>query len=357
GHDPQHGDEIWRTDGTPDGTSRLVDLCPGSCGSESEPLTFFHGSLYFLGDDGEHGREIWRTDGTVGGEELLTDVCQGPCWAFSTGWAEWRGELWFLIQEASDRIPVLWASDGTREGTRQVANLCTDLSLCESGSDPSIFLTGPDPSGQGLVLRTPTSLVRTDGTAGGTVLLHRFTAGFDAASDGPKRRPASRKTDAGGSARIAAAASEPLYFIDRSSLWTTDGTPSGTHLVRDLDGLVQYASFRSTRVVDGILYAIFEANEWLRSDGTAEGTFLLAQVGGATGARLARIGSSVVALIDGEIWRTGGRPETTSPFAGPLGEVLNVVEQADRLLVMSFDPHLGSSIWSTDATPAETQWR
>src|SRR6185295_3105747 len=51
GHDPQHGDEIWRTDGTPDGTSRLVDLCPGSCGSESEPLTFFHGSLYFLGDD------------------------------------------------------------------------------------------------------------------------------------------------------------------------------------------------------------------------------------------------------------------------------------------------------------------
>src|SRR6185295_659257 len=360
GHDPQHGEEIWRTDGTRGGTYRLIDLCPGTCGGEIELLSTVRGTLYFLGSDGEHGREVWGTDGTVGGEKRLIDACAEPCWNFSTGWAEWRGEFWVLLESTSDPIPVLWASDGTREGTRPVANLCTDLSFCRSyPDDPSSFLGGPDPSGQGLLLWTlaedsRSSLFRTDGTAAGTVLLHRF-GGLLSAKDGSKVTPASFTTHFGRIARTAAEASDPLYFLDGRSLWTSDGTPSGTHLVRSLEGLVQYEFLQSSEVVGGIFYATFYANEWLRSDGTAEGTFLLGPVVTESGVRVARIGNSAFALTYREIWRTGGTPQTTFPFEGPVGEILHVVEQPDRLIVMSREQTEGPFLWTTDGTPAGTR--
>ncbi|HXU34318.1 MAG TPA: hypothetical protein VN851_27405 [Thermoanaerobaculia bacterium] len=246
-HDPQHGYELWRTDGTPDGTYRLVDLCPGSCSGGGRPLGFFQGDLYFLGDDSEHGTEIWRTDGTVGGEELLADVCPGSCWSLANGWVEWRGALWFLAQATYDASTVLWTSDGTREGTRPVASLCIDLAICDSDSYQfSIFLGGPDPSGQGLLVWTSEyhlkSLVRTDGTAAGTVLLHRF-------EEESQFIDQIRRTATG----------EPLFFIDNAVLWTSDGTPAGTRLVRSLVGLVDAYDMQSFEVVDGIFYAAFFA--------------------------------------------------------------------------------------------------
>ena len=107
GHDSQHGTELWRTDGTSEGTYRLTDLCPGSCGSFGQPLGFFAGRLYFLADDREHGFEIWRTDGTVGGEEMLADLCPGACAIELGSWLEWRGALWFLRRDAAGTTQVL----------------------------------------------------------------------------------------------------------------------------------------------------------------------------------------------------------------------------------------------------------
>ncbi|HXU46263.1 MAG TPA: hypothetical protein VN783_12110, partial [Thermoanaerobaculia bacterium] len=345
-HDPQHGDELWRTDGSPDGTYRLVDLCPGICSGAGRPLGFFHGSLYFLGTDPDHGTEIWRTDGTAGGEELLADACPGDCWSLANGWVEWRGALWFLSQSAYAAAQILWTSDGTREGTRQVANLCADLGICNDPSQgpPYVFLGGPDPTGQSLLVWTygngPQALFRTDGTAGGTVLLHSFADGFQFIDQIPR----------------TAAPGVPLYFVDSRDLWTSDGTPAGTRLVRNLVGLVQDLFLQSTEVVDGIYYATFFDNTWLRSDGTAEGTFVLAQVGPGSDLTLARIGSSVVLLTNNGIWRTGGTPETTFQFAGPTGEIQGVVERADRLVVASFDSNQGPPfLWTTDGTPAGTR--
>src|SRR6185295_191474 len=330
-HDPQHGDELWRTDGSPDGTYRLVDLCPGICSGAGRPLGFFHGSLYFLGTDPDHGTEIWRTDGTAGGEELLADACPGDCWSLANGWVEWRGALWFLSQSAYAAAQILWTSDGTREGTRPVASLCADLGICNDPSQgpPYVVLGGPDPTGQSLLVWTygngPQALFRTDGTAGGTVLLHSFADGFQFIDQIPR----------------TAAPGVPLYFVDSRDLWTSDGTPAGTRLVRNLVGLVQDLFLQSTEVVDGIYYATFFDNTWLRSDGTAEGTFVLAQVGPGSDLTLARIGSSVVLLTNNGIWRTGGTPETTFQFAGPTGEIQGVVERADRLVVASFDSNQG----------------
>ena len=339
GNDPQHGYELWRTDGTAGGTYRLTDLCPGHCDGGGEALGFFDGSLYFLGNDSEHGTEIWRTDGNLGGEELLADICPGTCGTVPNGWVEWRGRLWFLVQKNFDAIPVLWASDGTGGGTRPVASLCRDLSICD-GQDRNTFLAGADPSGQGLVLRVcegcdASSLYRTDGTAGGTVLLHRFAA--IGSGLGPE-------------------ATVPLYFLDGSDLWTSDGTPSGTRFVRDLDALVDYVPLRSsTKVIDGILYIAFDGGEWLRSDGTAEGTVVLADLGVGTDPRIARIGSAVFAVTSEGIWRTVGTPETTARLDFPFGLIQTVVERPGRLFGLSYEGFEGAIVWTTDGTLAGTR--
>ncbi len=340
GNDPQHGYELWRTDGTAGGTYRLTDLCPGRCDGGGEALGFFHGSLYFLGNDSEHGTEIWRTDGNLGGEELLRDICPGTCGTVPTGWVEWRGRIWFVAQKEFGASPDLWTSDGTEGGTRPMASLCRDLSICD-GQDSDNFLAGPDPSGQGLVLRVcngcnASSLYRTDGTAGGTVLLHRFAAlgsGFGAGATGP------------------------LYFLDGLDLWTSDGTPSGTRFVRNLDDLVNLPefSFASTRVIDGILYLAFDGGEWLRSDGTAEGTIVLADVSSDTDPKIASVGSAVFAVTSEGIWRTGGTPETTARLDFPFGSIQTVVERPGRLFGLSSDGVQAAFVWTTDGTTAGTR--
>jgi len=361
GQDPQHGYELWRTDGTAEGTYRLVDICPGSCWGGGTGLGFFHGSLYFLGNDREHGVEIWRTDGTVGGEELLGDLCPGACGIGLSGWVERGGALWFLTQGAGE-TPILWTSDGTPSGTRPVANLCTDLGICGfSDNDYSYAsLAGQDPSGRGFVLWTSTdslAVYRTDGTAGGTELLHRFTTSFlapQASKDDAKGRLESLKASVGSIVRTAAEAAEPLFFLDGFDLWTSDGTPAGTRFVRNVEGLIGTSRYiQSVRVIDGVWYAIFDYGDWLRSDGTAEGTFLLAHVDSQFRPTVARIGGDVFAVTVHGVWRAGATPETTVRFDGPVGDVLVVVERPGRLFVMGYGE--AGFVWSTDGTAAGTR--
>ena len=57
--DPDHGRELWTSDGTRPGTRLAVDLAPGPPTSAPEQLTPFAGRLYCAADDGVAGREPW----------------------------------------------------------------------------------------------------------------------------------------------------------------------------------------------------------------------------------------------------------------------------------------------------------
>jgi ELWxxDGT repeat protein len=60
------GEELWRTDGTAEGTVRVEDIYEGGVGSKPAYLTSFGSSLYFAATSASHGRELWRTTGGVG---------------------------------------------------------------------------------------------------------------------------------------------------------------------------------------------------------------------------------------------------------------------------------------------------
>jgi ELWxxDGT repeat protein len=73
-----YGWELWRSDGTANGTFRLKDIMPGAGSSEVAEMTTLSGLLYFVADDGEHGRELWQTDGTTYGTQMVEDLLPGP---------------------------------------------------------------------------------------------------------------------------------------------------------------------------------------------------------------------------------------------------------------------------------------
>jgi ELWxxDGT repeat protein len=82
-NDGVHGDELFVSDGTAKGTQLLVDLYPGKNSdgyiNSSAPNNFveFNDKLYFVANDGVHGDELFVSDGTPEGTQLVADIHPG----------------------------------------------------------------------------------------------------------------------------------------------------------------------------------------------------------------------------------------------------------------------------------------
>ena len=68
-YDSTHGRELWKSDGTSSGTVMVRDIFNGSDSSISNATNYFPkialgNTLYFLADDGTNGQELWKSDGT-----------------------------------------------------------------------------------------------------------------------------------------------------------------------------------------------------------------------------------------------------------------------------------------------------
>ncbi|NQX92963.1 MAG: PKD domain-containing protein, partial [Flavobacteriales bacterium] len=92
----ENGDyELFISDGTAEGTQLLKDINSG--GEGSFPHDFWRGAnyTYFTADDGVHGFELWRTDGTTEGTELVADIAEGPASSSAEEYIEKDGFLYF----------------------------------------------------------------------------------------------------------------------------------------------------------------------------------------------------------------------------------------------------------------------
>ena len=72
--DPDHGNELWQTDGTPEGTRMAADINPGADSLHPRSLSAVGDRLFFFANDGHVGHEPWVLD-TCGadfnGDDLL----------------------------------------------------------------------------------------------------------------------------------------------------------------------------------------------------------------------------------------------------------------------------------------------
>jgi len=83
GNDGVHGNELWRTDGTPAGTWIVKDIRTGTQSSgltlnfAEKKAVYHNGDIIFTANDGVHGTELWSTDGTSEGTRLYKDLSTG----------------------------------------------------------------------------------------------------------------------------------------------------------------------------------------------------------------------------------------------------------------------------------------
>ncbi|MCA8954276.1 MAG: hypothetical protein KDE27_32510, partial [Planctomycetes bacterium] len=78
---PANGTELWASDGTVGGTGIVADIRPGTRGSRvlglAPTVALFAGNSFgamFAADDGSTGLELWRTNGTPAGTTLAANI-------------------------------------------------------------------------------------------------------------------------------------------------------------------------------------------------------------------------------------------------------------------------------------------
>jgi ELWxxDGT repeat protein len=67
------GDELWASDGTIMGTRLVKDIENGPASSSPSNFTVFKGKLYFFATNTNTGRELWTSDGTSAGTQIVAD--------------------------------------------------------------------------------------------------------------------------------------------------------------------------------------------------------------------------------------------------------------------------------------------
>lgn len=203
-----HGTEWWIADGAPGGARLLKDIYPGPNSGGGSYSMVFGGRVFFAADDGVNGNELWSTDGTETGTLLFADLNSGPGSSNPMPQICSGPYLYFTAN-----VDHLYRSDGTLAETLQLTeNIYVD-DVFEPFGDGRVFFEARDDFG-----REPWI---TDGTLTGTRRIADVAPGPDSSD-----------------VIWARASSNRVFFrTDPSSggdgLWITDGTESGTVLLKD----------------------------------------------------------------------------------------------------------------------------
>ena len=243
--DDAHGEELWVTDGTKEGTHMVTDLVDGAGSSSPAYLTRFNDKVVFSAVDSEGDREPYISDGTPEGTFRLADC-------YLTG----SGDPMFFMQvnenkmvfaavddESAEYDPDngvqhwVWVTDGTEAGTERLTDkIKFDINPKEQTNQDykyarvgrKVFFRGDNPDGQ-----FGTELCVSDGTEEGTFIVKdiNYEVNQDALAQGNE-----------GYTRDSAI--DNLFNFNN-----------------------QYCFFKAWDPAHG--------NEWRASDGTEAGTFLV----------------------------------------------------------------------------------
>ena len=241
----QGGLELWRSDGTEDGTYLVKDLTPtyvtpyGASWSDPAHLTYFRNALFYSSKKTGIGQELFYYDPTnvihkEYGPQIIKDICPndgitcGPSnGSYPSDFFVAGGFLYFL---ADDGIHgrELWVTNGTETGTRMVIDLVpgdgSPTITQQTVFDNKLFFVyddGDDKHGR--------ELWSTGGTAQTTRIVKDIAPGVDLFDRANNSDP-----------KDLTVVGYNLYFSAWSpdygrELWTTNGTTEGTQLVQEMN--------------------------------------------------------------------------------------------------------------------------
>jgi ELWxxDGT repeat protein len=117
-----HGGELWRSDGTAEGTWMVKDTVPGSAGIGGSGFTTVGSKVFFVATDPVAGKELCVTDGTAAGTQMVRDITAGSGGSTIERLTALGGRLLFRTTTAAAGTE-LWISDGTSAGTGMLKDI------------------------------------------------------------------------------------------------------------------------------------------------------------------------------------------------------------------------------------------
>jgi ELWxxDGT repeat protein len=336
--------------------SLLKDIQPtgGPAGSYPDFLGSVDGVTFFAASSPTIGRELWRTDGTPEGTRLASDTCPGSCGAiFRALAAGTSGSQLFLAgfpYSNDTQANALFVAAGAAPEIVRLEGAATGLTfpyMASSGATAwlsgRLYFWG---NGDGVV-----RLLRTDAAGTGVELIHEFA-------------------QSSGLSELRSLASSVLFWNRTpegpNELWATDGTSAGTRLVTalDLDPVAPSASLGGRWVIFTAI-AGGEVEVW-STDGTAAGTHPLTAFPDPSAAvwEMKASSTSMFFFVQDysagqELWTSDGtvagtRPVSSFGYHQPLGGY----RQFDQLAILGPDAYflatdgLGSAdLWKATSAP------
>jgi ELWxxDGT repeat protein len=337
----------------------MVTDLNGAASSNARPLFAHEGReylelTYFAADDGIHGTELWATDGTPWYTYLVKDMTAG---AASTQFTDASLSRLGRVVVFWARTPDngLWRTDGTDEGTYRLRAFASDDPTDLVTLNGAAYFRGSSLEVDG----TGGELWRTDGTPVGTVLIKDVAPGPLA-----------------GLVTAPYVANDALWFGGydgaHGALWKSNGTPAGTVAVKVIGTLGNPGIACMTEALGKLFFqasdGINGSEPWV-SDGTSSGTFMLRNINtedaqGSDACGFTEMNGEVffraTSVAEGsELWKTDGTASGTvlvkDIWPGAAGSSIGrLFAVGNRLVFVANDGGSGAEIWTSDGTLAGT---
>lgn len=242
-------------------------------GSSPKEMTCLNNKIIFSATTASDGNELWISDGTKAGTKMLKDIYPdsiniNPNSSSATGFTLFNNKLYFVANDKESR-DNLWETDGTEAGTKKVLN-----KRIEARNWPMTILNGKfllkiDSAGFG------TELFSYDPLTNNLILLKDIypggSSGFNSSSLG-----------------IFNIVGNKAYFgatsgLEGAELFVTDGTPSGTTIVKDINTGKRdawpfgFGILNNKLLFTAINFNAAEASLWV-TDGTDAGTIEISKM-------------------------------------------------------------------------------
>lgn len=393
--------ELYKSNGTSSGTVKVKDIIKGTTASNPHYLTAFNGKLIFSVNDQVHGDEVWISDGTANGTNLLADIYPATMSSSITSIAAYPGGVMF-----NANTPVLkdelWKSNGDTASTQLVKDLGTTNNNSAAPNQLTSFknevyfaTTGADCYGD---------FFHSNGTATGTskIGIKSFygTLGDFTEVKGSlyftwysSLYPELWKYTSGNSASKVVTINNNglgdevdnligmngyLYFTARETsntgneLYRSDGTSSGTKVVRDIYPDYKNSNPSNLTVMDTTLFFTADdgskGRELWKTNGTYSSTVMVKEI--VAGASSPGINNMVAAKgkvyfvanntsNGAELWSSNGTSSGTKMikdiFPGTKsGNPTKLTMVGNTLYFVLTDSATGSELWKSDGTDSGT---
>ena len=398
------GSELWKSDGTTNGTTIVRDVNPGPTNSQPWYMTELNGKVIFSLHETKTGAELWSTNGSASGTILVKDIntraTQGSWANFSYKGAAVNDGIVFVAYE-KQHGDELYASNGTQSGTK----LINDILPGENTSRPRDFLSKNNyayfigfPTADGMTA----SIYRTNGEANGlkkifsynsypysdgyysvadngivfTVIYNSNTGNYDLwRSDGTTAGSLMLASNLYWSHSMVTSGNQAFFVAGDITygyeLWKSDGTIAGTKMVKDIAagfvGSYPYSLFSyGGNVYFGASDENYNPGLW-KSNGTEAGTVKLSDLivpftynnGGlsvfeAVSGNTLYMNAALPNNYQGFLWKTDGTVNGTQQVSTDASYPTNLTDVKGTLFFVAYDQN-GEELWKTNGQAATTK--